>query len=301
MSSTQVVILGALAGLTIFLGLPFGRMTGLRPGTRAVLNAVAIGILLFLLWDVLTHATEPVEAALVEASTTGTDTWARFVLLAGAFAGSLTVGLMGLVYYDRHLRRHSARSVGAAVRTNLPPASATSPASPASPATPTSPTSSSLAGVIGRLSEPKRLALFIAMGIGVHNLAEGLAIGQSAANGEISLALALIIGFGLHNGTEGFGIIAPLTDERPSWAFLILLGLIGGGPTFLGTVAGQQFTNDTFFVATLALAAGSLIYVILQLVALTVRHPNKVPLMWGLLAGLMAGFATDFVLVAVGA
>ena len=66
-------------------------------------------------------------------------------------------------------------------------------------------------------------------------------IGQSAATGAISLALVLIIGFGLHNATEGFGIIGPMSGEAeiPSWGFLGLMGLIGGGPTFLGTVIGQ--------------------------------------------------------------
>ena len=70
------------------------------------------------------------------------------------------------------------------------------------------------------------LALFIATGIGLHNFSEGLAIGQSAALGELSLALVLVIGFGLHNATEGFGIVAPLSGdaERPSWRFLALLG-----------------------------------------------------------------------------
>src|SRR5260370_27564686 len=72
------------------------------------------------------------------------------------------------------------------------------------------------------MSPSRWLAVFIATGIGLHNFAEGLAIGQSAAAGELSLALALIVGFGLHNATEGFGIVAPLTGDkdRPSWAFL---------------------------------------------------------------------------------
>jgi ZIP family zinc transporter len=86
----------------------------------------------------------------------------------------------------------------------------------------------------------------IAIGIGLHNFAEGLAIGQSAAGGEISLALTLVVGFGLHNATEGFGIVAPLSGgrERPSWRFLGLLGLIGGGPTFFGTLVGQAWVSD---------------------------------------------------------
>ncbi len=101
------------------------------------------------------------------------------------------------------------------------------------------------------LTEPERLAFFIALGIGFHNFSEGLAIGQSAAAGEVSLALLLIIGFGLHNATEGFGIVAPLAadGERPSWSFPCCFGLIGGGPTFVGTLIGQSFVNDTVFMA----------------------------------------------------
>ena len=79
------------------------------------------------------------------------------------------------------------------------------------------------------MSEVTGGELLIAVGIGLHNFAEGLAIGQSAASGDIALATLLVIGFGLHNATEGFGIVAPLaadeTAERPSWAFLGLLGL----------------------------------------------------------------------------
>src|SRR5207248_1051293 len=83
----------------------------------------------------------------------------------------------------------------------------------------------------------------------------GLAIGQSAANDEIKLALLLVIGFGLHNSTEGFGIVGPLCAEadRPSWRFLGVMGLIAGGPTFLGTLVGQSVVNETLNMAFLAL------------------------------------------------
>ena len=86
---------------------------------------------------------------------------------------------------------------------------------------------------------------------------EGLAIGQSAAAGAINLALVLVIGFGLHNATKGFGIVGPFagTQERPGWAFLVLVGLIGGGPTFFGTLLGQIWVNDAVSIAFLALAA----------------------------------------------
>ena len=117
------------------------------------------------------------------------------------------------------------------------------------------------------LSPAQSLSLMIATGIGLHNFSEGLAIGQSAAAGEISLALMLIIGFGLHNATEGFGIVGPFaaSDERPSWGFLLLVGLIGGGPTFFGTLIGQTWVSEALSVAFLALAAGSILYVVIEL------------------------------------
>jgi ZIP family zinc transporter len=157
--------------------------------------------------------------------------------------------------------------------------------------------------VADHFSAAQRLSLLIATGIGLHNFAEGLAIGQSAAGGEISLALALIIGFGLHNATEGFGIVAPLADdrERPSWRFLGLLGLIGGGPTFIGTLVGQTWTSEPLSVAFLALAAGSILFVVLELAHVNRRFGHATIVTWGLLAGLALGFGTDFVLTAVGA
>jgi len=89
-----------------------------------------------------------------------------------------------------------------------------------------------------------------------------LAIGQSAAAGELSLAILLIIGFGLHNATEGFGITAPLAGERPGWGFLAVLGLIGGGPTFLGTLIGQSFVNEMLYLGFLlaSIGAGMVLY-----------------------------------------
>ena len=282
MSQAQILVLGAIAGLTIFLGLPAGRLRRMSTRVSALLSAVATGILLFLLWDVLTAGIEPVEAALNAAALDHDGTWARFAALSAIFVVSFTVGLMSLVYFNQMLARRRRgegfRSVGAA-------AVAEYEVRP------------------GMLSPAQSLSLMIAAGIGLHNFSEGLAIGQSAASGEISLALVLVIGFGLHNATEGFGIVGPFsgTQERPSWGFLVLAGLIGGGPTFFGTLVGQSWVSEAVSIAFLALAAGSILYVVIELLGVCRKLGHKTVMAWGITLGLMLGFATDFVLVAAGA
>ncbi len=244
---------------------------------RAALTAFATGILLFLLWDVLAHGVEPVEAA-VE----GHD-WGRVAQLAPLLGGGLAVGLMSLVYYDRWMTGKRATPLvgpGAAAVDEF-----------------------SSRSWIERLTPGRRLALLIATGIGLHNFGEGLAIGQAAASDEVSLALVLIIGFALHNATEGFGIVGPMSGEaeRPSWGYLALLGLIGGGPTFVGTVIGQAWVSEALQVAFFAVAAGSILYVVIQLLDVCRRYALPTVVAWWILIGLMLGFATDFVLVAAGA
>lgn len=151
------------------------------------------------------------------------------------------------------------------------------------------------------------MALLIAVGIGLHNFAEGLAIGQAAASNAIALATVLVIGFALHNATEGFGIVAPLTaaedgdPDRPGWGFLLAMAAIGGGPTFLGTAIGHSFTSEPVSVVFLTLAAGSIVYVIAQLLGVAARAKRADLVAYGLLLGLIAGFLTDAVVSAGGA
>jgi zinc transporter, ZIP family len=277
MSTAQTLGLGAIAGFTIFLGLPIGRMQNVSAATKAFLAATATGILIFLLWDVLTEAVGPVEEAL-EDGHGGRFAWLAFLLGGGFFAG-----LMSLVYYDTWMKRRRRRAF----------------LGPGAASTAEFEQDHHFTG----MSPARWLAIFIATGIGLHNFSEGLAIGQSAASDQISLAIVLIIGFGLHNATEGLGICAPLAgdQERPSWGFLGLLGLIGGAPTFIGTVVGHAWVNESVSIVFFALAAGSILYVVMELLNVGRVLSSKTLVTWGVFVGLFLGFATDFILEASGA
>jgi ZIP family zinc transporter len=276
MSTAQTLLLGALAGCTIFIGLPVARIRNVPPTVRSMLAATATGILIFLLWDILAGAVDPVETAL-KAGRDG-----RFFWLATLLTVGFASGLLPLVYYDGWMKKRRQRAL-------LGPGAA-------------SEAEFGKSRSLLHLSPSHTLALFIATGIGLHNFSEGLAIGQSAAQGAVSLAVVLVIGFALHNATEGFGICAPLSGDAdpPSWAFLGLMGLIAGGPTFIGTLIGVSWVSEAMSVVFLALAAGSILYVIVELLNVLRGAGSKATVTWGILFGLILGFGTDFILVAAG-
>ena len=279
MSTPQTVLLGAIAGFTIFLGLPAGRMRSESFRLKTFLTGVSAGILVFLLFDILENATGPLEDA-VNAVRDTHHGWGHLVATGSVYAGGITFGLMGLLYVSRMWRNRKAQaSLG-------PGAMAIAEADARS----------------AREHELLHLGMSIALGIGLHNFSEGLAIGQAAHSNKVSLALLLVIGFGLHNATEGFGIIGPLAagNVRASWKWLGIAGLIGGGPTFLGTLLGTMVTSELLFVGFLALAAGAILYVIGELFAAG-RRLSWDWMLWGILLGFLAGLATDMILVAAGA
>jgi zinc transporter, ZIP family len=280
-STTQTILLGAIAGFTIYLGLPLGRVRVASLRTKAFLNAASAGILVFLLFEILAHATEPVEHALEEA-VEGEAAWGQFAALGLVYAVGFGAGLLSLLYLARLWKRPSPPE-----RSSIGPGA--------------------MSVAEAELSQPAaqsaalRTGMGIAAGIGLHNFSEGLAIGQAAQSGAMALAALLIIGFALHNTTEGFGIVGPLAAAgvRASWGWLGLAGLIGGGPTFLGTIVGTSFSSTYLFVGCLALAAGALLYVIGEILPVGRRLSWEVTV-WGLMAGFFLGLATELVLEVAG-
>jgi ZIP family zinc transporter len=126
-----------------------------------------------------------------------------------------------------------------------------------------------------RGSTPTAVATFIALGIGLHNFGEGLAIGAAFATGAAALGSFLVIGFTLHNITEGVGIVAPLTKEKPRFITFVLLALLAGTPAMLGTWIGGFAFNPFLAVLFLSLGAGAILQVIWEVGKLLVRDAQR--------------------------
>jgi ZIP family zinc transporter len=271
----ETVLLGAMAGFTIYLGMPVGRVSHVDQRVRVALAMFSVGILAFIFLDVGNHAEQIVATALqrVKDGTGGIGhVLGLFALLAAAF----TCGTGGIAAIDRLLPGR-----------RVPPP---------------------IAGGSGTLTSQElaehefaarrralQTGMTIAAAIGLHNFAEGLAIGVSARAGAIGLATVLIIGFALHNASEGFGIVGPLGGVRPSWRWLGLAGLVGGGPTFFGTLVGYQFHSDPLELCFYALAGGAILYVVGEIWTATRRYGYRTLGLYLLAAGFLTGVATDLI------
>ena len=218
MSFAETVVLAAFAGGTIFLGLPIGRVRGLSTSARAALTTAAAGVVLFLIYDVLSQAVEPVNTALQAARSGGPAT--DFAVYAATLGGSVAFGLLSVTYLTQRMNGRAKKSA----------------------------------------LTPQQVALGTATGLGLHNFSEGLAIG-----------------------------------------FLGLAGVVGGGPTFAGSLAGYVLVSPLLSILFLGLAAGALIFVFNEMMAAARRF--SMPMVTGiaLTAGLLVAFGTDFVLSAAGA
>jgi zinc transporter, ZIP family len=287
MPFAQTAALGALAGLTIFLGLPAGRLQLLGRRSRVALAMFAVGVLAFIFVDVISNAASILNTALDHVKhhhgSVAYLIWLVVLLAAGFSAGST-----GLAMLEKRLRPLGARQ---------PPIAGGAGAAVVAP--------SEAEALAIELDAARRRALrtglTIAGAIGVHNFAEGLAIGVSARAGAISLATVLIIGFALHNATEGFGIVGPLGDVRPSWKWIGLAGLIGGGPTFIGSMVGYTVTSHPLELAFYAAAGGAILYVIGEVWNGMRRHGYRELGLMMLTAGFMLGVITDLIVTYGGA
>jgi ZIP family zinc transporter len=282
LSFPETIGLGALAGLTIFLGLPAGRLHLLGPRMRVALAMFSVGILAFIFVDVLSNGLSIVQTALDHAKH-HTGSVGYLILLVVLLGVGFLVGSSGLAALERRLRPAGPRN---------PPIAGGAGAAAA--------TAQEADALVAEMDAARRRALAtcltIAGAIGVHNFAEGLAIGVSARAGAISLATVLIIGFALHNATEGFGIVGPLGGVKPSWGWLGLAGLIAGVPTFLGTLVGYSVTSHPLELAFYAAAGGAIIYVIGEIWNGMRRYGHRELGLIMLSAGFLLGVLTDLVI-----
>jgi zinc transporter, ZIP family len=281
MSFAQTVALGALAGFTIYLGLPVGRLQMVDSRMRVAMAMFAVGVLSFIFVDVLSHGVSILNDALTAAKSHHGSA-AYVVWLVVLLGGGFSAGSAGLAMIERRLRPLGARQAPIAGGAGTATLSGTE--------------ADTLAAELQAARERAlRTGLTIAGAIGVHNFAEGLAIGVSARTGAIGLATVLIVGFALHNATEGFGIVGPLGDVKPSWRWLGLAGLIGGGPTFLGSIVGYGVTSHALELAFYAAAGGAILYVIGEVWNGMRRYGHRELGLMMLSVGFLIGVITDLV------
>ena len=286
--------LGAVAGFTIYLGLPVAAMKQVSASVKGFLNAITIGVLIFILIEVLPEAKQLTEETVVN---NGLASGYVFII---ALVGGLALGIFGLVAYELgFIRMRKKRNELVSSQISVTEQEGNAPGSEGN-----SETKRTFAVTVQKDSRPefdfdesKRIALTIAIGIGVHNFSEGLAIGQSYVSDVVALSYLLIIGFAVHNATEGFGISAPMAGFRPKATYLAALGFIGGFPTLLGTIVGAAWPPSnlvlTFF---LAIAAGALIYIISGMFYVARRQTSNQLFMLGLFLGFLVAYGTDLYL-----
>ena len=145
------------------------------------------------------------------------------------------------------------------------------------------------------------LAMLIAIGIGLHNLGEGLAIGAAYSLGKVALGTFLVLGFTIHNTTEGLAIVTPIARERTSLATLVMLGLVAGAPTILGAWIGGLSYSPVLATLFLAVGAGAIFQVVYELVKMMVadaRTPAFGYQVTGFAAGLLVMYLTGLFVAA---
>ena len=280
LSFGETVLLGALAGFTIYLGLPLGRIEFISRRAKVALAMFSVGVLAFLFAEVLVHGVEIVEEHFEELGE-GEGSLLEGLGLALMLGLGFTAGSAGLALVERRMRSSSQRPISGGATDAMTVDQADIAAA---------------GDEFSARAAALRTGMTIAAAIGIHNFAEGLAIGVSASTGEIGLATVLIVGFAVHNATEGFGIVGPLGEVRPSWRWLALAGLVGGGPVFLGAIVGYNVTSEPLELLFYSVSAGAILYVIGEIwgAMRKLGHRELGLLMVG--AGVFLGVATEMVI-----
>jgi ZIP family zinc transporter len=276
----ETVLLGSLAGFTIYLGLPFGRISFVSQRARVALAMFSVGVLSFLFAEVLVHGLEIVETRF-DALHDGDGSLVGSIALGLLFGAGFTAGSAGLALVEKRMRPNS----------KPPPI-----AGGASDAMTVEQAELLSHEELTARARALRTGMTIAAAIGLHNFAEGLAIGVSASTGELGLATVLIIGFAVHNATEGFGIVGPLGDVRPTWTWLAVAGLIGGGPVFLGATVGYNVTSAPLELLFYAVSAGAILYVIGEVWTAMRRLGHRELGLLMLAAGVTLGAMTEMII-----
>jgi len=273
-SEAEAVLLGFIAGLTVLLGMPLARR--LRSG-QVLLNSLSCGVLVYLLGDMLARAFVPLNSALLR-QYDNLDGAEPVVWLTVAFIGGLVLGYGGLTAYAALSGVTDTAVVSAAALD------------------------------VQRVGWPSsnRLALLVAIGIGLHNLGGGLALGNLAGNDWISISVVLVVGYLLQNLVVAGAITAPFAGDPqpPKWSRLLLLGVIAGGPTVLGTYLGWQLVDvasgnkgDLIGTAVQALAAGAILFVLIRLLSLATTLGHRTTRHLGLLAGLVIALLIEVLII----
>ena len=282
MSFAETALLGALAGFTIYLGLPVGRLQLLSSRTRVGLAMFSVGILVFLLVDVLSHGFEIAEEA-VTAYKDGNGSFGHAAALALLLIGGFAVGSAGLGILERRIRperpviRRSpvARPTSLAVEDHQALSAQAAPPRGARSADRADHRHRDRPAQLRRGPRDRRLC----------------ARRGDRARHRPDHRLRL------HNATEGFGIIGPLGNVKPSWRWLALAGLIGGGPTFLGAMVGYNVTSEPLELVFYAVAGGAILYVIGEIWHGMRRYGHRELGLLLLASGFAAGVLTDLVVV----
>ena len=293
----QAVLLALLAAAGFVLGLLGARARPAGARAEAALTGGAVGILVLVLWLTLSRAYLSVDSALDQVRD-GSDGAGEAIRLGSVFLAGLLIAFALLAVLG-HASGRPAR-VGAAARGGVLVAGAAAGRDVERTEDPTAPAGTATAAP----PDEPRPGMVLAAGIGLRNVAVGLALGASVQQGELDLTWVLVITLVLYNALEGIGVAAALLTgrSRPGVAALAAVAAIAEVPLIAATAVGAIFTDDTLRVAFLAAAAGAVLHVLTRLLPPAEGRPRHAPAFSvGIAVGLVAMFVATMLVTVAGA